>query len=159
MLYHQCWHTFWSCWPTPWPGKWALIHGKLYQETESCSAAQQQPIFLNSSSSFCHFKEDYENVNEPLQKVNHEHHNWDVCGDFRMLGFFSGLQGGHTKYFCFLCLSNSSATDQHYVQREWPARKQPLPGTCNVVHKALVPTDKILQLRIKPAPVKQYVKT
>jgi hypothetical protein len=77
-----------------------------------------------------------------------------------MLGFLRGLQGGHTKYCGFLCLLNSKATDQHYVQRKWQARKQPLPpGTRNVIHEALVPTDKILQLRIKSASVKQYVKT
>jgi hypothetical protein len=29
----------------------------------------------------------YENVKELLEKVNHEHHNWDVCGEFKMLGF------------------------------------------------------------------------
>jgi hypothetical protein len=76
-----------------------------------------------------------------------------------MLGFLGGLQGGHAKYCYFLCLWNSSATDQHYVQRKWQTRNQPLPGTCNVIHEALVPTDKILQLHIKSAPVKQYVKT
>jgi hypothetical protein len=94
-----------------------------------------------------------------LEKVNNEHHNWDICGEFKMLGFLGGLQGGHTKYWCFLCLWNSSAADQHYVQSKWPARKQRLPGTCNVIHEALVQTDKILQLHVKSAPVKQYVET
>jgi hypothetical protein len=92
-----------------------------------------------------------ENVKEVLEKVNPEHHNWDVYGDFKMLGFLRGLQGGHVKYYRFLCHWNSSATDQHYVQRKWQARKQPLSGTHNVIHEALVPTDKILQLRTMSA--------
>jgi len=69
-------------------------------------------------------------------------------GDFKTLGFLRGLQGGHAKYCCFLCHWNSSATDQHYVQRKWQARKRPLSGTRNVIHEALVPTYKILQFPI-----------
>jgi hypothetical protein len=29
-----------------------------------------------------------------LKKINKKHYNWDVCGEFKMLGFLLGLQHG-----------------------------------------------------------------
>ena len=51
-----------------------------------------------------HMKEDYENVKILMNMLNYTWHNWDVCGDFKMLAFLLGLQGGYTKYSCFICL-------------------------------------------------------
>ena len=59
-------------------------------------------------------KEDYENVKHLLEKLNYNEFQWDVCGDFKMIGFLLGLQGGFTKYSCFLCLWDSRATIDHY---------------------------------------------
>ena len=49
-------------------------------------------------------KEDYENVKQLFIKINYAQFKWYVCGDFKMLGFLLGLQGGYTKYSCFLCM-------------------------------------------------------
>ena len=49
-----------------------------------------------------HFlNEDYKNVKLLLEKINYYSYKWDVCVDFKMLGFLLGLQGGFTKYSCF----------------------------------------------------------
>ncbi|KAJ4436580.1 hypothetical protein ANN_16613 [Periplaneta americana] len=107
-----------------------------------------------------HLKEDYENVRFLLEKINYTSYKWDICGDFKMLGFILGLQGGFTKYSCFLCLLDSRATDQHYTQKTWPQREHLIPGKHNVIHDALVPREKILRppLHIKLGLVKQFVK-
>ena len=49
-------------------------------------------------------KEDYENVKQLLIKINYAQFKWYVCGDFKMLQSLLRLQGGYTKYSCFLCL-------------------------------------------------------
>ncbi|CAK8675311.1 unnamed protein product [Clavelina lepadiformis] len=59
-------------------------------------------------------KEDYENVKQLLIKINYTQFKWYVCGDFKMLGILLGLQGGYSKYSCFLCLWNSRADGEHY---------------------------------------------
>lgn len=107
-----------------------------------------------------HLKEDYNNVKTLLQKINYDCYKWDVCGDFKMLGFLLGLQGGFTKYPCFLCLWDSRDTVNHYLQREWSERKDLQPGVYNVKNVALVPVDKILlpPLHIKLGLIKQFVK-
>ena len=71
-----------------------------------------------------------------------------------------GLQGGYTKYCCFLFHWDSRATDQHYIQKRWPERGQLLPRMHNVIHKAVVPRETILLplLHIKLALLKQFVK-
>ena len=50
-----------------------------------------------------HSSENYENVKQMLTKVKYEIHDWNVIGDFKMIGFLTGLQGGYTKHMCFLC--------------------------------------------------------
>ena len=55
--------------------------------------------------------------------VNYEVHNWLVIGDFKMIGFLTGLQGGYTKHMCFLCLWDSRADDVHFQRKTWPDRK------------------------------------
>jgi len=55
-------------------------------------------ISVNSYRLFNQMKEDYENVKQLLLKTNYAEFNLYVCGDFKMLGFLLGLQGGYTKY-------------------------------------------------------------
>ena len=77
-----------------------------------------------------------------------------------MIGFLLGLQGGYTKYPCFLCLWDSRDDANHYVRREWPMRDELKPGAPNVKNESLVPVSKILlpPLHIKLGLIKQYVK-
>ena len=108
-----------------------------------------------------HLKEDYQNIKIFLEKIKYGDYMWDVCGDFKMLGFLLGLQGGYTKYPCFLCLWDSRDRANHYVKREWPTRDDLQPGAHNVKYNALVPVNKILlpPLHIKLGLIKQFVKT
>ncbi|KAI6648768.1 hypothetical protein LOD99_7155 [Oopsacas minuta] len=105
-------------------------------------------------------KEDYENVKQLLLKINYAEFNWQLCGDFKMLGFLLGLQGSYTKYSCFLCLWNSRADGEHYKKIQWPPRKELMPGKYNVIKEPLVCREKVLlsPLHIKLGLVKQFVK-
>lgn len=105
-------------------------------------------------------KEDYKNVKLLLDKIKYSNYKWDVCGDFKMLAFFLGLQGGYTKYSCFLCLWDSRADSEHYIRRQWPIRNELLPGKHNVINPSLVSKEKILlpPLHIKLGLAKQFVK-
>ena len=69
-------------------------------------------------------KEDYDNLKELLDKINYSKFKWDVCGDFKMLAFLLGLQGGYIKYSCFFCLWNSRADDDDYKKVNWPPRME-----------------------------------
>lgn len=142
------------------PDQW-----RLFIDSSSTSL---KAVLLHNGNKFpsipvahsAHLKETYENVKLLLEKLNYGCHKWDVCGDFKMLGFLLGLQGGYTKYSCFLCLWDSRADDQHYTKRDWPTRKELLPGIHNVKHEPLVPVDKILlpPLHIKLGLIKQFIK-
>lgn len=106
-----------------------------------------------------HLKEDYANVKFLLECINYNRYQWTICGDFKMIGFLRGLQGGYTKHSCFLCLWDSRAKDQ-FSKRIWEERTQIIPGRQNVKHPPLVPSDKILMppLHIKLGLAKQFVK-
>ena len=71
-----------------------------------------------------------------------------------------GLQGGYTKYPCFLCLWDSRADDQHYIRQEWPLRQGLEPRLHNVKSPPLVEPNKILlpPLHIKLGLMKNFVK-
>ena len=105
-------------------------------------------------------KEDYENVKTLLQMINYQQYQWEVCGDFKMLAFLMGLQGGYTKHPCFLCLWDSRNDAEHYSRQQWPLRHELVPGAQNVKYEPLVPSFKILlpPLHIKLGLIKQFVK-
>ena len=71
-----------------------------------------------------------------------------------------GLQGGYAKHSGFLCLWNSKADEQHYLVKNWPARKNLTPGSHNVLNSSLIERSKILlpPLHIKLGLAKQFVK-
>jgi hypothetical protein len=104
--------------------------------------------------------ESYNNMELLLRNLNYTDHNWLVCGDLKVIALVLGLQGGYTKYPCFLCLWDSRADKQHYVQHDWPARPHLEPGSHNVLCHALVNPRKILlpPLHIKLGLMKNFVK-
>ena len=107
-----------------------------------------------------HMKEEYENVKTVLNMIKYTSHIWELCGDFKMLAFLLGQQGGYTKYSCSLCLWNSRADDQHYSRKQWPLREELTPGAHNVIHQPLVLREKILlpTIHIELGLAKQLVK-
>ena len=86
-----------------------------------------------------HMKETYENVKILLSALKY---NWEVIGDFKMVAFLMGLQGGFTKFPCYLCLWDSRNTALHYHQRSWPLRSSYDIGAHNVKQTPLVDPKK-----------------
>ena len=107
----------------------------LFQEIDIAYSASDWRLFIDSSkrslkAALLHngnvypsipiahsvqMKEDRESVKILLELIQCNDHNWDVCGNFKMIAFLLGLQGGYTKHSCFLCLWNSRADEQHYL--------------------------------------------
>ncbi|KAK5649680.1 hypothetical protein RI129_000709 [Pyrocoelia pectoralis] len=105
-------------------------------------------------------KEEYESISLVLKKIKYEEHQWVICVDLKMVNFLLGQQSGYTKYPCFLCLWDSRAKDQHWVNRNWPLRNVMTQGKQNVINEPLVARDKIIfpPLHIKLGLMKQFVK-
>ncbi|XP_030765451.1 uncharacterized protein LOC115889553 [Sitophilus oryzae] len=105
-------------------------------------------------------KETYENMRMLLDRINYNRYKWQICGDLKVIGILVGLQGGFTKYCCFLCLWDSRAVNHHYVQKIWPERSEFQPGSQNVKYIPLVdPKDVLLPpLHIKLGLMKNFVK-
>ena len=77
-----------------------------------------------------------------------------------MVGFLLGLQGGYTKFPCFLCLWDSKERTEHRIKKDWPGRSELIPGSLNVLAPPLVERSKIVfpSLHIKLGIMKQFVK-
>ena len=126
------------------PSNWRLF---IDSSTQSLKA-----VLLHNGNEFpsiplahsVQMKENYDNVKQMMEVLNYQTHRWDVCGDFKMIGFLLGLQGGYTKHSCFPCLWNSRADNEHYVIQDWPVREELIQGSHNVIHKALVQREKVL---------------
>ncbi len=54
-----------------------------------------------------------------------------------------GMQGGFTKYCCFLCIWDSRATGDHYIKFEWQKRTTYEPGMKSVQNVPLVDPKKV----------------
>ena len=89
-------------------------------------------------------KESYQDMEHLLHAICYNLHQWKICDDFKMIAIRLGLQGGYTKYPCFLCLWDSGADARHYLRKEWPTRGTLTPGTCNGKLSSLVDPKKIL---------------
>ncbi|XP_017490682.1 PREDICTED: uncharacterized protein LOC108378884 [Rhagoletis zephyria] len=83
-------------------------------------------------------KETYETMKELLKLIDYSSCNWKICCDLNVVAILTGLQGGYTKYSCFLCLWDSRADEKHFTQREWPKRNDHVVGKSNVLKTALV---------------------
>ena len=96
-----------------------------------------------------------------LSALNYQGHKWLICEDFKVVGVILGLQGGYTKYPCFLCLWDSRTGDQKYVRQEWPSMQGLKPGSHKILSHPLVEPSKILllPLHIKLGLKKNLVKT
>ncbi|XP_076035733.1 uncharacterized protein LOC143021852 [Oratosquilla oratoria] len=142
------------------PAEWRLF---IDSSTRSLKAVLLHNGNKNPSLPLAHSvqkKENYHNVKQLLEKINYAEFKWDVCGDFKMLAFLLGLQGGYTKYSCFLCLWDSRADDDHYNKVHWPPRVELQPGMLNVLRQPLVDSKKVLlpPLHIKLGLIKEFVK-
>lgn len=105
-------------------------------------------------------KESYENVKIVLDKIKYSEHNWQLCGDLKIIGIVLGMQSGNIKYPCFLCHFDSRDRTNHYHKKEWPKRESLQPGCSNVIKSPLVDETKVLipPLHVKLGLMKQFVK-
>lgn len=107
-----------------------------------------------------HLNETYENMKTLLCAIDYKTHQWNICGDLKVIGMLMGMQGGFTKFCCFLCLWDSRAVNDHYVKRDWNLRDEYVPGCSSVQHDPLVDPHKIFlpPLHIKLGLMKNFVK-
>ena len=103
---------------------------------------------------------NYTNVKTLLIALKSDQFNWQVIGDFRIVAFLVGLQGGFTKFPCYLCHRDSRDTIAHYHRRIWPKRTEYSVGYSNIKWDPLIDPTKILlpPLHINLGHVKQFVK-
>jgi hypothetical protein len=106
-----------------------------------------------------YLKEDYNNTKTLLEALKYDEYGWEVIGDFKMVAFLMGLQGGFTKFPCYLCLWDSRDTKAHYHRRNWPQRTEFTVGKDNVKWEPLLDPRKVLMppLHIKLGLIKQFV--
>ena len=95
-----------------------------------------------------------------LKVLKYDQYNWEVIGDFKMIAFLMGMQGGFTKYPCYHCLWDSRDTKAHYQKQVWPKREEFVVGEKNVKNIPLINPKKVLlpPLHIKRGLIKQFVK-
>merc|ERR1711974_359019 len=60
-----------------------------------------------------HLKEKYEHTKTGLEHLKYEEHKWIICVYLKIVNFLFWLQGGQTKFPCFLCFWDSRAKDRH----------------------------------------------
>lgn len=86
--------------------------------------------------------ESHDNLKSILSVINYDINQWQICCDLKVVSMLLGMQGGYTKYMCFLCMWDSRADDKHYVQKHWPKRINFVPGEANVENTPLVDPKK-----------------
>ena len=104
--------------------------------------------------------ETYETMENLLSKLSYSQHQWNICGDLKVIGLLLGLQSGYTKNMCFLCLWDSRADAIHYIKQDWPIRPAAAVGRYNCSHLPLVDPQKVFlpPLHLKLGLIKNFIK-
>lgn len=105
-------------------------------------------------------KESYESMKKILHLIDYDIHNWKICADLKVIAILCGLQGGYTKYPCFLCLWDSRDHKNHFFKRLWQQRKEHTMKEHNIINDALIDKNNIIlpPLHIKLGLMKNFVK-
>lgn len=105
-------------------------------------------------------KETYQSMKMILNAINYKRYEWQIVADLKVIALILGLQGGWTKYCCFLCLWDSRAKLKHYTVKNWPKRSTFKPGCQNIENKPLVDPSKVIlpPLHIKLGLMANFVK-
>ncbi|XP_067618040.1 uncharacterized protein [Eurosta solidaginis] len=105
-------------------------------------------------------KETYLRIANLLELIQYKQFIWKICADLKVVAIILGLQGGFTKYCCFLCLWGSHARETHYIQENWPPRAEYEPGAFNIANPPLVNPERVIlpALHIKLGLMKNFVK-
>ena len=106
-----------------------------------------------------HLEKINTNVKTLVIALEYDQFNWQVIRDFRMVAFLVGLQGGLTKFPCYLCHWNSRNTTAHCHRRICPKRIEYSVGYSNIKRDPLIDLIKILlpSLHINLGFIKQFV--
>jgi hypothetical protein len=56
--------------------------------------------------------ESYETLKLVLEKIKYHEHEWQICGDLKVIGLLKGQQRSYTKFPCFLCEWDSRVRDK-----------------------------------------------
>jgi len=93
-----------------------------------------------------------------LRFVNYAKYKWKIVADLKVLTILFGMQGGNTKYPCYLCEWDSRAPNR-YQRKKWPPRALPQIGRKNVLKIPLVNSENIIlpPLHLKLGYMKQFV--
>ena len=104
--------------------------------------------------------ETHATMNVVLSKLNYSKHQWNICGDLKVIALLLGLQLGYTKHMCFLCLWDSRADAEHYIKKDWPVRPEPTVGRYNCRCLPLVDPKKVFlpPLHLKLGLIKNFIK-
>lgn len=90
-------------------------------------------------------KEEYDTIKDILEKINYAEHNWRLSCDLKVVALVSGMQGGWTKFNCFICQWDSRFDSKiQYQTKIWPRRDRRRPGYQNIANDPLIPVENIL---------------
>lgn len=91
--------------------------------------------------------------------VSYTTHKWKVVADLKVLTILFGMQGGYTKYPCYLCEWDSRAPNR-YDRKVWPSRESHRIGRKNILNDQLVKAEDVIlpPLHLKLGYMKQFVK-
>ena len=68
-------------------------------------------------------KKYYVTFQHSLDRINYNANRWLICTDLKVIAILTGLQLGHTKYCCFLCLWDTKTHSEHYWKKNWSLKK------------------------------------
>jgi len=90
-----------------------------------------------------HLKETYDKMKLLLEAIRYNVHQWNVCGDLKVIDMFMGRREGFAKFCCFLWPWDRRSRAEHYIKRNWERRTTYEPEKHSVQHIPVINPIKI----------------
>lgn len=141
------------------PSEWCLFIDSSFQSLKAVLLHNENNYPSLPMAHFVHLKENYNSVKMLLSALKYDNYGWEVIGEFKMVSFLMGLQGGFTKFSYLFCLWDSRDTKAHYHRNDWPQRIKFSVWKDNVKWQLLIEPREVLMppLYIKLGLIKRFV--
>lgn len=100
-------------------------------------------------------------IEQVLDKIKYNLHQWKVCSDLKMVAVFLGITGGNAKYPCFICQWDHGSKYDKYNDPAFVFRGEPEVGKFGQKYMPLIDRKKVMipPLHVKLGVVTNFLKT
>jgi hypothetical protein len=104
------------------PGNWRLFIDSSKRSLKAVLLRNSNVLASIPLTHSTKLSDSYETLKLVLEKIKYHEHEWQICGDLKVIGLLLGQQRGYTIFPLDCCWDNKEATQFSCFLCEWDSR-------------------------------------